>query len=528
MTNEVIVDRLAPVSTTSGPQRARSRWLSIAGLCLLLAIGLGMRLYQLGQPLERDFDEGVYLQSLRAMSHGFALYSQTFYSQPPFFLESVFPIYALAGQTLWAGRLAIALLSLCGLIGAWLLGKALQGYTGAFIALLLTLTSVSFLNESRVLQADGPSVALSLLAVGLAFHWWQKPAGWRGLLLAILSGAALALSIFTKFLVAPALLPVASLVLARYWQLRRSPQGEASPAQHQRLVLWAPVAGILAFLLVTLLLFLPFLASFPVMFQSIVSFHTQSSESFRYTLRTLTLPLLAQGLLTPLTLAGLAGTIIAGLRRDWRVVPLLLWLGGTLAVLLEQRPLFAHHLIALVPPFVGLSALGSPDLAALRRWLQAGSRESQRYPALASSIMVIVLAISCTYAFGQDILYFRQPPHPVTPVGPLQRVATDLEHFTKPGDMVISDEPLAVALAGRDTPPWLVDTSSVRIHTGYLTLQDLITASQEPQVRAVLFFSSRFHLPEVEGYHSWVAQHFHLVRTYGKDGTGHPQELWVR
>src|SRR5579883_3005914 len=144
MTNEVIVDRLAPVSTTPGPQRARSRWLSRAGLCLLLAIGLGMRLYQLGQPLERDFDEGVYLQSLRAMSHGFALYSQTFYSQPPFFLESVFPIYALAGQTLWAGRLAIALLSLCGLIGAWLLGKALQGYTGAFIALLLTLTSVSF------------------------------------------------------------------------------------------------------------------------------------------------------------------------------------------------------------------------------------------------------------------------------------------------------------------------------------------------------------------------------------------------
>ncbi|MBX5458554.1 MAG: glycosyltransferase family 39 protein [Thermogemmatispora sp.] len=526
MTNEVIVDRLAPVSTTPGPQSARSRWLSRAGLCLLLAIGLGMRLYQLGQPLERDFDEGVYLQSLRAMSHGFALYSQIFYSQPPFFLESIFPIYVLAGQTLWAGRLAIALLSLCGLIGAWLLGKALHGYTGAFIALLLTLTSVSFLNESRVLQADGPSVALSLLAVGLAFYWWQKPAGWRGLLLVILSGIALALSISTKFLVVPALLPAASLVLARYWQLRRSPQGEATPLQH--LALWGPVAGILAFLLVTLLLFLPFIGSFHVTFQSIVSFHTQSSESFRYTLRTLTLPLLAQGLLTPLTLAGLAGTIVAALRRDWRVVPLLLWLGGTLAVLLEQRPLFVHHLIALVPPLVGLSALGSPDLAALSRRFQAGSSERQRNLRLASSIMVIVLAISCTFALGQDILYFRQPPHSVTPAGPLQRVVTDLEHLTKPGDMVISDEPLAVALAGRDTPPWLVDTSSVRIHTGYLTLQDLITASQAPQVRAVLFFSSRFHLPEVESYHSWVAQHFHLVRTYGKDSTGHPQELWVR
>ncbi|WP_052887573.1 ArnT family glycosyltransferase [Thermogemmatispora carboxidivorans] len=526
MTNEVIVDSQAPMSTTQRPQSALRRWLSWAGLCLLLALGLGMRLYQLGQPLERDFDEGVYLQSLRAMSHGFALYSQIFYSQPPFFLESVFPVYALAGQTLWAGRLGIALLSLCGLLGAWLLGKALSSYTGAFVALLLTLTSVSFLNESRVLQADGPSVALSLLAVGLAFHWWRKPAGWRGLLLAILSGALLALSILTKFLVVPALLAVGTLVLIRFWQLIRPPQGKALPARG--LSFWAPVAGILAFVLVGLLLCVPFIGSFPVMFESIFSFHTQSSADFRYTFRTLTLPLLAQGLLTPLTLAGLAGTIVAGLRRDWRVIPLLLWLIGTLVVLLTQRPLFVHHLVALVPPLAGLSALGSPDLAALSRWRRGSSDQSQRTLSLASLIMVIVLVLTCACAIGQDLLYFLQPPHPVTPTGPLQRVARDLEHFTKPGDLVISDEPLAVALAGRDTPPWLVDPSSVRIHTSYLTLQDLITASQQPQVRAVLFFSSRFRLPEVEEYHNWVAQHFHLVRVYGKDSIGYPQELWVR
>ncbi|WP_084658558.1 ArnT family glycosyltransferase [Thermogemmatispora onikobensis] len=527
MTNEVIVDSRAPMSTTHRPQNAPRRWLCWAGLCLLLALGLGMRLYRLGQPLERDFDEGVYLQSLRAMSHGFALYSQIFYSQPPAFLEAVFPVYALAGQTLWAGRLGIALLSLCGLLGAWLLGKALSGYTGAFVALLLTLTSVSFLNESRVLQADGPSVALSLLAVGLAFHWWQKPAGWRGLILAVLSGAILALSILTKFLVVPALLPAGTLALIRFWHLIRRPQGEALPARS--LTFWAPVAGMLAFVLVALLLFVPFIGSFPVMFQSIFSFHTQSSIDFRYTFRTLTLPLLAQGLLTPLTLAGLAGTIVAGLRRDWRVIPLLLWLGGTLIVLLEQRPLFVHHLVALVPPLVGLSALGSPDLAALSRRLRDSSdQQSQRRFSLASSIMVIVLVLTCAGALSQDVLYFLQPPHPVMPMEPLQLVARDLEHFTQPGEMVISDEPLAVALAGRDTPPWLVDPSSVRIHTGYLTLQDLITASQQPQVRAVLFFSSRFRLPEIEEYHNWVAQHFHLVRVYGKDSIGYPQELWVR
>ncbi|WP_376797231.1 ArnT family glycosyltransferase [Thermogemmatispora sp.] len=525
MANEVIVDSQAPISTTDGPQSTRARLLYRTALCLVLILGLGMRLYQLGKPLERDFDEGVYLQSLRAMSHGFALYSQIFYSQPPFFLESVYPIYVLAGQTLWAGRLGIALLSLLGFIGAWWLGKALHGYTGALLALLLTLTSVSFLNESRVLQADGPSVALSLLAVGLAFQWWKTPAGWRGLLLGILSGAILALSLLTKFLVVPALLPVGSLVIARCWRLAR-PAQEQSPGE-RRQGLWSLVAGLLAFLLVTLLLVLPFSGSFAVMWQSVVSFHTDAGAAFRYTLRTITLPLLGRGLLTPLTLAGLAGTILAARRRDWRLVPSLLWFGGTIFVLLEQRPLFEHHLVALVPPLVSLSVLGCPDLAALGRQLRAGDHIRQAL-ASASMVMVLILAITCTLALAQDVLYFLQPPPPVLAAGPLQRVARDLERFTRPGDVVISDELLAVALAGRDTPPWLVDTSSVRIKSGYLTLQDLIAASQAPQVRAVLFFSSRFHLPDVEGYHSWVAQHFHLVRVYGRDGTGYPQELWVR
>nr|BBH94458.1 hypothetical protein KTA_26570 [Thermogemmatispora argillosa] len=492
----------------------------------MLAIGVGMRLYQLGQPLERDFDEGVYLQSLRAMSHGFALYSQVFYSQPPFFLESVFPIYMLAGQSLWAGRLAIALLSLWGLIGAWLLGKALYGYTGAFIALLLTLTSVSFLHEARVLQADGPSVALSLLAVGLAFQWWKQPTGGRGLTLAVLSGTSLALSIMTKFLVVPALLPIGFLVLMRFWQLIRASERPSSSGE--RLAYWAPVAGIVAFVLVALALFLPWIGSLAIMIQSMVSFHTDSNAVFRYTFRTITLPLLLQGLLTPLTFTGLAGTIVAGLRRDWRVIPLLLWLVGTILVLLEQRPLLSHHLVALVPPLVGLSVLGCSSAPLLLRQLQANSSQTQRTLARASMVAMIVLAAGCTYAAGQDIFYLLKPPLPATPTGPLHQAASDLQRFTQPGDLVISDEPLAVALAGRDTPPWLVDTSTVRLRSGYLTLQDLIAASEQPQVRAILFFSSRFHLEEVEGYHSWVAQHFHLVRVYGKDSLGYPQELWVR
>ena len=49
-----------------------------------------MRLYLLGPLFDRDsYDEGVYWQTLLAMASGHTLYSQIFYSQPPFFIQSV-------------------------------------------------------------------------------------------------------------------------------------------------------------------------------------------------------------------------------------------------------------------------------------------------------------------------------------------------------------------------------------------------------------------------------------------------------
>jgi len=104
----------------------------------LVAAAVVMRFYQLGLPFDRDgYDEGVYWQTLRAMSAGNALYQGIFYSQPPFFMLSTFPGYVLFGRSLWSARLDIALVSLFGLLGAFLLGKALAGRLGAVAALLL-------------------------------------------------------------------------------------------------------------------------------------------------------------------------------------------------------------------------------------------------------------------------------------------------------------------------------------------------------------------------------------------------------
>src|SRR5436305_12489805 len=78
-------------------------------LAALLAIAVGMRLYGLGLPFDRDgYDEGVYWQTLLSMRLGYPLYQHIFYSQPPFFILSTYPFYILFGVTLWSARLGIA------------------------------------------------------------------------------------------------------------------------------------------------------------------------------------------------------------------------------------------------------------------------------------------------------------------------------------------------------------------------------------------------------------------------------------
>src|SRR5712691_5350906 len=203
---------IANNAATSDAARARPpRWqtiLSWTAIVGLFAGALAMRLYDLGLLFDRDgYDEGVYWQTLRAMSAGHTLYQQIFYSQPPFFLLSLYPGFALFGGTLWSARLGIALISLLGLLGALLLGKVLAGLLGAIVALLLLIADPLYLAQSQTIQAEAPSVALSLLAVGLAYVWWEHPERVRGLCWAALTGIALSLSILSKLFVS-ALVPV--------------------------------------------------------------------------------------------------------------------------------------------------------------------------------------------------------------------------------------------------------------------------------------------------------------------------------
>ena len=535
-----------------------------AAIIALVVIAIAMRLYQLGLPFDRDsYDEGVYWQSLRAMAAGHPLYGDIFYSQPPFFLLSTYPIYALFGASLWSARLGIALVSLFGLVGAFLLGKAISGRVGAIAALLLAVVDPLFLAQSQTIQAEASSVAFSFLAIGLALYWFKYPTGKRGLLLAILTGITVALSIMCKLLGVALLVPVVLLMLSRLWwgvgdelaekaeenaKGTRATSSEAMfsrrggggvdgwrgrlrrprpsmPAQISRPYL-SITAGILAFIVTMLLLTLPFFGSFRAFWSDVVTFHTaagtvlsgnaqlgQSGNTAK----------LGSALATLLVLAALYGTVVALVRRDWRVLPLLGWFLATAFLLWRQVPLFPHHFVSLTPPLVALAVMGIAGLETSNRSFARVS--TPRALTVLTWLAVLLILVTALGDTRTDLLYYKNAAtRGVDGLVQLEaRVAADLDRAITPDQQVVTDAQFIAALASRNTPPALVDTSMVRITTGSVTLSQLESLADQPQVHAVLFFTGRFGLPDVAAFHAWVAQRFHLLHNYGEE-----RELWVR
>jgi len=140
-------------------------------------------------------------------------------------------------------------------------------------------------------------------------------------------------------------------------------------------------------------------------------------------------------------------------------------------------------------------------------------------------IAIVLILITAVLNIQQDRVYYRTAvATSETGITQLEsKVATDLRLATTPNQLVVTDAQFIAGLADRSTPPALVDTSAVRITSNYLTLSQLENSTSQPQVHAVLFFTGRFYLPNVAKYHSWVAQHFHLLHNYGAG-----RELWVR
>ena len=424
----------------------------------------------------RDYDEGVYWQSLRAMARGEPLFGSIFASQPPIFYEALLPFYWV-GHSLVSLRIGVLAIGLVGLGATYVVGRLLAGHVAGLVAIVLAASSPLYLHQSAIVQADGPAVAIGMVAVALALGAVRTDGRWR-IALAGASGLALSLSTGTKLLGVIALIPIALVLFS---------------AQHgRRRLILAAVAGAVVGVLIVLL---PALPSPRTAYDQLVLSHLHAGGPGQGTVGgNLTLLLLHREV--PLELLAAVGLVVAAMRRDRAVIMPLAWAAACVLAVLFYHPLFAHHLVMLSLAFALVAAVGLRNLPALGR----------RGALLAGGLALVT-------ASAGAFVEFRDVQLALTPDLHDAEMTAAVLSTSQAGDFWISDNPFAVAAADRDIPGPLVDTSGQRTRARLLTVGDLESARVRYDVRHLLSDSGR--LDAVPGYRRWRDQHFHAVKQLG-------------
>jgi hypothetical protein len=482
-----------------------------------------LRLLPLGG-VATDYDEGVYWQSLRALSNGHPLYTSIFYSQPPFFLLSLYPLYRFfalfSGPTLPAARLALVVYSIMGLVAMYAAARMIGGRLVGLLALALLALDPFYLKESYTLQAEAPALAWELLALALVVAAVRTPRGGRRRLLVFGGGVALMLGTLVKLFDVFVLVPVILYLLtpvAAYIEVYRDSQrrlrfgrrGDLMPVVTPLLLDfgWLFAGALLAFLVV----FLPFAGNWGTIFDQVIRYHLDASQYAGRDLYYNVILLLQAPMEYPLIILALISLLVGVNRRAWILIPPLLWLLVCLAFLLRQQPLFDHDRILLVPPMVLLAGLiarhfqTSPSTLPRLRFSSLSTLAlEQVLPMLCAGVLLVSATVG---AIGAH----RDAVRPLSQVS--VEMSSALRAATLPQDLVASDDQYIAGLADRNVPPQLVDTSQVRIRSGHLTAQQLETIISTQDVRFILFASGRFNL--IPGFSAWVAANYTKIADFG-------------
>ena len=433
----------------------------------------------------RDYDEGVYWQSIRALARGEPLFSSVFASQPPAFYYALLP-FDLAGHSLASLRLGVLILGLIGLAATYLVGRLLAGPMAGLVAVLLAATSPLYLHQSAIVQADGPAVAVSLVAVAFALLT-VRPNGRQRDALGVATGLTLALATGFKLLGAVTLVPLAIVLF--YGSRGRG-----------RLLVTAGGGAVIGLVLVLL----PAIGAPKAAVDQLVLIHLRAGEATQGDLGS-NVKLLLLHREVPLELLAGLGVVIALLRRNPAILVPVAWLVASVLAVLFYHPLFAHHLVMLSLALALVAAVGispHPDPP------QQGGRDPRE-----SGWAILSLGLVLATAAAGAIVAVRDVQLALVPDLHSAEMTAAVRGLGHRGDFWISDNPYAVAAADRDVPGPLVDTSGQRVRAGLLTVADLEVARIRYRVQWVLVDS--FRLDAVPGFPEWRDRHFHAIERLG-------------
>jgi 4-amino-4-deoxy-L-arabinose transferase-like glycosyltransferase len=423
----------------------------------------------------RDWDEGVYWESIRALARNEPIFKSVFASQPPMFYETLLPFYWI-GHSLTSLRIAVLMFGLVGLAATYVAGRLLVGNLVGLVAVVLAATSPLYLHQSAIVQADIPAVAIAAVALALALGAIRAQGRLRDAL-AIATGLAVSLSTGTKLLGVVALVPIALIVLG-------ASRGRG------RLAGFAIAGGILGLVL----MLIPALPSPRAAYEQLVLSHLRAGDSGQGDQGNLAILLMRREI--PLEAVAVLGVVLAAWRRDRAIIVPLAWAVPSVVAVLLYHPLFPHHLVMLSLAFALVAAVGLRNIRAL----------GMRGGVLAAGLVL------ATAAAG-SIVAFRDVQLALTPDYHDAEMTAAIRSVSQPTAYWISDNPFAVAAADRDIPGPLVDTSGQRTTAGLLTVRDLEATRVRYNVRLVL--ADSFRLDKVPGFRAWRDKHFHPVKKLG-------------
>ncbi|TMC29461.1 MAG: glycosyltransferase family 39 protein [Chloroflexi bacterium] len=425
------------------------------GFAAIEAIVLNVRI--------RDYDEGVYWQSIRALARGEPLFSSVFASQPPAFYYALLP-FDVAGHAPASLRLGVLILGLVGLAATYVIGRLLAGPIAGLVAVLLAATSPLYLHQSAVVQADGPAVAVSTVSVAFALLAVRADGRKRDLLAAA-TGLTFVLATGLKLLGAVTLVPLVIVLLS-------------AGRGRTRLLVSATVGTLVG----CLLMLLPVIGAPRAALDQVVLAHLRAGDPSRANLSANLKLLLLHRELPLQALAGL-GVLNGLFRRNRAILVPLAWLVPSVLVRLALKRR-------------SRGPTGPPR-----------KRGREMLPGLAALGLMLATAAAGVIVTVRDIQLALVPDlHNAEMIAAVEAVG-------RPGDFWISDNPYAIAAAGRDIPGPMVDTSSQRTRAGLLTVGDLEATRVHYHVQWVL--EDSFRLDGVPGYRGWLDQHFHPIQNLG-------------